>query len=169
MVIVAKENMDEYLTISPDIAQTAIELMKFYVDTKKLLYGFPLNTIPPSHEINVGPSVSQLIHPIEQNMRDNNLSTTGNTDNTSVVSAHSGFSTLSSSICPFDGSTVDATINKILLHKYRTISSARLAQILRVRDNLLRISKWPFSRLLCSFHKASWSECRKYKKVYIFG
>ena len=30
-----KQNIDDYVTISPHIAQTTIELMKFYVDTKK--------------------------------------------------------------------------------------------------------------------------------------
>jgi len=51
----------------------------------------------------------------------------------SVVSNYSGFSTLSSSTCSLNGSTIDAIINKILFYRNQTISSARLAQILRVR------------------------------------
>ncbi|CAF0983721.1 unnamed protein product [Rotaria sordida] len=51
----------EYITISPEIAQTAVELMKFYIDTKILLYGFPLIIIIPLRENNIVPSVAQQI------------------------------------------------------------------------------------------------------------
>ncbi|CAF1427877.1 unnamed protein product [Rotaria sordida] len=136
MATLAQRNIDEYLTISPDIAQTTVELMKFYVDTKKLLYGFPLITIPPSEEINIGPSISQQIHTTEQNTELNNpVSNIVNMDNQSVLSNYSGFSNLSSSICPFNGSTVDASIKKILFYHNRVISSTRLAQILRKRQS----------------------------------
>jgi hypothetical protein len=137
MVLLAKENLDQYLTISADIAETTIELMKFYVDTKKLLYGFPLITIPPSEQINVGPSISQQIQTKDDSNEQNNLYHTDSISNKSVVSYCSRLSTLSSSICPFNGSTVDATIEKILSYKYRTISSSRLAQILRVRNYIV--------------------------------
>ncbi len=138
MATLAKENMDDYLTISPEVALTAVELMKFYVDTKKLLYGFPLITIPPSQLINVGPSVSQQINTTEQVIEGNNsYSFIVNNTNRSVVSHYNTFSSVSSSIDPFDGSTFDATIKKILLYKKQTISSSRLAQILRVRYSFL--------------------------------
>ncbi|CAF1513200.1 unnamed protein product [Rotaria sordida] len=136
MATLAQRNIDEYLTISPDIAQTTVELMKFYVDTKKLLYGFPLITIPPSEQINIGPSISQQIHTTEQDTELNNpVSNIVNMDNQSVLSNYSGFSNLSSSICPFNGSTVDASIKKILFYHNRVISSTRLAQILRRQTN----------------------------------
>ncbi|CAF1370045.1 unnamed protein product [Rotaria sordida] len=132
----ARENMNDYLTIQPEIALTTVELMKFFVDTKKLLYGFPLITIPPSQEVNVGPSVSQRINTSEQHIERNNChlyhSIVNNTSR-SVVSHYNGFSSLSSSIDPFNGSTTDATIKKILLYKKQTITGSRLCQILRVR------------------------------------
>ena len=116
----AKENMDEYLTISPEVSLTTIELMKFCVDTRKLLYSFPLITIPSSQDISkVGPSVSQQIYTIEQNSERNlSYSNQSAVDNSkqSVASHYSGFSMLSSSsFDPFDGRTVDAVIKKILL------------------------------------------------------
>jgi hypothetical protein len=131
MAVLAKENIDEYLTIPGEIAQTAVDLMKFYVDTKKLLYGFPLITIPPSQQINVGPSVSQLIQPIQQN-NDLNIDSDMEIDsNKTVITSYSKSSTISSSICPFTGSIVDETIKKILFYKDRTISSSRVAQTYR--------------------------------------
>ncbi|CAF2950321.1 unnamed protein product [Rotaria sp. Silwood2] len=140
MANLAKENMDEYLTISAEVALTAVELMKFYVDTKKLLYGFPLITIPPSQDItNIGPSASQQINIVEQNSQRNvsylNSSAVDNSRR-SVVSHYNGFSTLSSSssssMDPFDGRTTDTVIKKILLYKKQTITSSRLTQILRI-------------------------------------
>ncbi|CAF2877785.1 unnamed protein product [Rotaria sp. Silwood2] len=132
IVKVEKRNIDDYLTISPDIAETTVELMKFYVNTKKLLYGFPLITIPPSEQINIGPSISQHININEQDTETNNFaSKIANNDNQSVLSTYTAFSTSSSSTCPFDGSTADAVITKILLYQGCTISSARVAQILR--------------------------------------
>ncbi|CAF2594636.1 unnamed protein product [Rotaria sp. Silwood2] len=113
MAILAKENIVEYLTISPGIAQTAVELMKFYIDTKKLLYGFSLITIPPAQEMNIRSYISQQIPMVKQKAYD--------TD----------FSTLSLSIYPFDDSTIVTSIKKILLYHDRKISVQRLAQILR--------------------------------------
>jgi len=145
MANLAKENMDDYLTISSEVALTAVELMKFYVDTKKLLYGFPLIIIPPSQDItNVGPSASQQINTIQRNSEGNVFySNSSGVDKSreSVVSHYSGFSTLSSSSSsstdPFDGRTTDAVIKKILLYKKETITTSRLAQILRVRHVFL--------------------------------
>ncbi|CAF1413702.1 unnamed protein product [Adineta steineri] len=132
MAMLAQQNIDEYLTISPDIAETTLELMNFYVNTKKLLYGFPLITVPPLLEINVGPSISQQNNTTEENIQINNSPiNVNNNDNASIFSNHSRFSDLSSSICPFNGSVVDASIKKILFYPYRIISSFRLAQILR--------------------------------------
>ncbi|CAF2980051.1 unnamed protein product [Rotaria sp. Silwood2] len=113
MAILAKENIVEYLTISPEIAQTAVELMKFYIDTKKLLYGFSLVPIPPAQEMNIGSYISQQIPMVKQKAYD--------TD----------FSTLSLSIYPFHDSTIVTSIKKILLYHDRKISVQRLAQILR--------------------------------------
>ncbi|CAF4099861.1 unnamed protein product [Adineta steineri] len=128
----AQQNIDEYLTISSDIAETTLELMNFYVNTKKLLYGFPLITVPPLVEINVGPSISQQNNTTEENIQINNSSiNVNNNDIVSVFSNRTCFSDLSSSICPFNGSVVDASIKKILFYPYRIISSFRLAQILR--------------------------------------
>ena len=140
MAALAKENMDDYLTISPEIALTTVELMKFYVDTKKLLYGFPLITIPPPQDMNVGPSVSQQMNTTDQNIERNIYypdKFTINNTNKSVVSHYSGFSSGSSSVDPFNGATTDATIRKILLYKKQSITSSRLAQILRVRYRFL--------------------------------
>ncbi|CAF1001672.1 unnamed protein product [Adineta ricciae] len=137
MASLAKENMDDYLTISADAALTAVELMKFYVDTKKLLYSFPLITIPPSQDINVGPSVSQQNNSNNRHS-DLNVDYTGSfnpeTSKQSVVSQYTGFSSMqsSSSKDQLDGSTIDAIIMKILQHKKQTITSTRLAQILRI-------------------------------------
>lgn len=143
----AKENMEDYLTISHEAALTTVELMKFFVDTKKLLYGFPLITIPPSEDItNVGPSVSQQINTTDGNPERNLHYSNGSIvdkSRRSVLSHYSGFSTLSSSSSssssfdPFDGKTIDTIIKKILLYKKQTITSSRLAQILRVRQVLL--------------------------------
>ncbi|CAF1291085.1 unnamed protein product [Rotaria sordida] len=131
---IARESMNDYLIIQPEVALTTVELMKFYVDTKKLLYGFPLITIPPSQELNVGPSASHRINTSEQHVERDNChpyhSIVNNTSR-SVVSHYSGFSSLSSSIDPFNGSTTDATIKKILLYKKQTITGSRLCQILR--------------------------------------
>ncbi|CAF4128008.1 unnamed protein product [Rotaria sordida] len=131
---IARESMNDYLIIQPEVALTTVELMKFYVDTKKLLYGFPLITIPPSQGVNVGPSASQRINTSEQHVERDNChpyhSIVNNTSR-SVVSHYSGFSSLSSSIDPFNGSTTDATIKKILLYKKQTITGSRLCQILR--------------------------------------
>lgn len=142
MATLAKENMDDYLTISAEVALTAVELMKFYVDTKKLLYGFPLITIPPVQEFNVGPSVSQQSNMVEQtDVLDRfglDRSLLRNTSR-SVVSHYSGFSAASSSVDAFNGSTVDATIKKILLYKQQTITASRLAQILRVSGRYMFI------------------------------
>jgi hypothetical protein len=137
MAILAKQNINEYITISPEIAESAIELMKFYVDTKKLLYGFPLITVPPTDHTTVGPSVSQQIYPNEVDTELNDAYHTENHSNRSVVSNYSEFSKFSSTFYPFAGSTFDAIIEKILLYKNRTISSTQLAQILRVRDHIL--------------------------------
>jgi len=137
MVSLAKENMDQYLTITPEIAQTSVELMKFYVDTKKLMYGFPLITIPPAQEISIGPSVSQQNNMINQNIDQNNVyQTVQNNSNRSVVSHYSGFSSVASSHDPFYGNVIDATIKKILFYRKQEISSNRLAQILRVSNHL---------------------------------
>jgi hypothetical protein len=137
MAKLAKENINEYITISAEIAESTVELMKFYVDTKKLLYGFPLITVPPTDHINVGPSVSQQIDPIEVDTEVNNAYHIENDSNRSVVTNYSEFSKFSSTFYPFAGSTFDAIIEKILLYKNRTISSTQLAQILRVRDHIL--------------------------------
>lgn len=108
--------------------------MNFFVGTKKLLYGFPLITIPPSQEINVNSSISQQICTTDQDINtNNNHSNTFDNDQKSVISHYNDFSSLSSSDCPFNSSTIDATIQKILLYRYRTITNTRLAQILRVR------------------------------------
>ncbi|CAF2047857.1 unnamed protein product [Rotaria magnacalcarata] len=132
VVLLAQQNLDDYLTISRDIAETAVQLMKFYVDTKKLLHGFPLITIPPPQTINVEPSVSQQnVSPNDNNNINDTASSINSNSNRSVVSSYSGYSSLSSSVCPFNGSTVDATIEKILLYKHQTISSNHLAQLLR--------------------------------------
>ena len=133
----AKENLNDYLTVSADVAQTAIELMKFYVGTKKLLYGFPLVTIPPSEEKNIGPSVSQQILVTDRNIESNeSLSLSTDDINGSVVSSFTGFSCLSSAALndPFTGSIIDASIKKVLFYKYRKITSTRVAQILRVSE-----------------------------------
>ena len=142
MASLAKENMNDYLTISSDAALAAVELMKFYVDTKKLLYGFPLITIPQSQDMNVGPSISQQNNSADQRS-DSNVDFTSslNVDvsRRSVVSQYKGFSGLVSSYStdPLDGSTIDAIIRKILQYKKQTITSSRPAQILRV--NVLSI------------------------------
>ena len=139
-----KDNMNKYLAISSEVALIAVELMKFYLDTKKLLYSFPLITIPPSQGItNVGPPVWQQINTTEQNSERNlsycNQSAIDNSRR-SIVSYYSEFSMLSSSsslVDPFDGRTVDSVIRKILLYKKQTITSSQLAQILRVRHVFL--------------------------------
>ncbi|CAF1326236.1 unnamed protein product [Rotaria sordida] len=117
---IARESMNDYPIIPPEVALTTVELMKFYDDTKKLLYGFPLITIPPSQEMNVGPSASQRINTSEQHVERDNCHPYHcivNNTSRSVVSHYSGFSSLSSSIDSFNGSTTDATIKKILLYK----------------------------------------------------
>ncbi|CAF2073335.1 unnamed protein product [Rotaria magnacalcarata] len=138
MAKLAQQNINEYLTISPEIARTAVELMTFYVETKKTLHGFPLKNDSCLTEIHIGPSASQTIN-IERsneqlndelsNNDDNNNN--NNNDNHSILSNNSKFSSLSSSICPFDGKTIDATIKKILFCHNRIISSNRVAQMLR--------------------------------------
>ena len=139
-----KDNMNKYLAISSEVALIAVELMKFYLDKKKLLYSFPLITIPPSLGItNVGPPVWQQINTTEQNSERRlsycNQSAIDNSRR-SIVSYYSEFSMLSSSsssVDPFDGRTVDLVIRKILLYKKQTITSSQLAQILLVRHVLL--------------------------------
>ena len=135
MAILAKENFDDYLTVSADTAKTAVELMRFYVGTKKLLYGFPLITIPPSQEKNIGPSVSEQILVTQRDTEpDESLSLDTNNINGSVVSSLTGFSSLSATDLnnPMTGSVIDACIKKILMYKRRTITSTHVAQILRV-------------------------------------
>ena len=140
------------MTISPDIAQTTIELMKFYVDTKKVLYGFPLITVPSSETLNIGPSISQHLGSIEGNTQLDSLDfPTNNDDNRSVLSIYSGCSRLPSSLTPFNASVVDATIKKILFNRNRTISSTRLTQILRVRSHILSILILKFSNIFTPF------------------
>ncbi|CAF3443653.1 unnamed protein product, partial [Rotaria sp. Silwood2] len=141
IVKLAQENINDYLTISPDIAQTAVELMKFYVETKKLLHGFPLKNDSSIEERHIGPSASQEANiersneqidgALQNNNNKNNNNNNNNNDNNSVLSNNSNFSSLVSSICPFDGTTMDATIEKILLYNHRIISSNRVAQMLR--------------------------------------
>ncbi|CAF4630988.1 unnamed protein product, partial [Rotaria sp. Silwood2] len=132
IVKLAQENINDYLTISPDIAQTAVELMKFYVETKKLLHGFPLKNHSSIEERHIGPSASQEANIERSNEQiDGALQNNNNNDNNSVLSNNSNFSSLVSSICPFDGRTMDATIEKILLYNHRIISSNRVAQMLR--------------------------------------
>jgi len=168
----AKQNMNEYLTVSTEVALTAVELMKFYMDTKKLLYGFPLITIPPTQEVNVGPSVSQQINVAEQTFviqRPSDYRTTVRNTSRSVVSHYSGFSVASSSVDPFNGSTIDATIKKILLYKEQTITATRLAQILRVSSRCIYSESDIFHRhtIACS---DSWCQCRKCEEnVRLFG
>jgi len=137
IALVAKQNINEYLTIPGDIAESTVQLMKFYVDTKKLLYGFPLITIPPIDRFNVGPSVSQQICTNEEERQHHDLPDVQNHNNGSNASSYSEITRISSSFTAFNGSTFDAAIEKILLYKYRKISSSRLAQILRVRDHTL--------------------------------
>lgn len=125
----AKQDMNGYTTISAETAHTAVDLMKFFVDTKKLLYGFPLVTVPPASETIVGPSVSQHVDIDQQNECQNvNVN-----DYTSVVSNHSAYSNLALSSCSLKGSIVDLVIDKILMHRSRSISATRITQILRVK------------------------------------
>lgn len=134
MAILVKENIDEYLTISAEVAQTTVQLMKFYVDTKKLLYGFPLITIPPSDEIPIGPSISQEINTIQGNDHLIHLNDRHDINkNDNILNKSSRVSNISSSIDPFDGVTFDTCIKRILLFRKRTISSTQLAQMLRVK------------------------------------
>ncbi|CAF3556086.1 unnamed protein product, partial [Rotaria socialis] len=123
MIKLAKENINDYLIITPDIAQTAVELMKFYVDTKKFLCGFPLVNHASLEETRIRPSASQEINierPIE--IKDNLLSIRNSiTDTTTVLSNNSKLSSTISLNCPFDGATMDATIEKILFYPKRII------------------------------------------------
>ncbi|CAF4089393.1 unnamed protein product, partial [Rotaria magnacalcarata] len=123
MIKLAKENINDYLIITPDIAQTAVELMKFYVDTKKFLCGFPLVNHASLEETRIRPSASQEINierPIE--IKDNLLSIRNSiTDTTTVLSNNSKLSSTISLNCPFDGATMDATIKKILFYPKRII------------------------------------------------
>ena len=117
MVKLAKENINDYLTISADTAQTAIELMKFYVETKKLLYGFPLTHHPTSEEVQIGPSASQETNTARTfEVQNSSLSNRNrNSDNTSVLSNNSKFSSSISSCCPLNGETMDAAIEKNII------------------------------------------------------
>lgn len=129
----AQQNLNDYLTISADIAEIAVQLFKFFVDTKKLLYGFPLNNIPSaSQETNIKQSITNVNSLLSQNNNNNININNSQNDNSSVLSRNTSFSSVSS-ICPFDGDTVDEAIRKILFYPERTITSTKVAQILRVR------------------------------------
>lgn len=131
MAFLAKENIGDYITITPGIAETSVELMKFYVDTKKLLYGFPLVTVPPSDRIKVGPSVSQQVvtNRIDIESDGSNVHCI---NNQSIISESSVFSQSTSTSAVIDRITSDAIIEKILLYQDRIVSASRVAQIFRV-------------------------------------
>lgn len=137
---IAKEDMVDYITISAHMAETAVELMKFYVDTKKLLYGFPLVTVPPSDRINVGPSVSQQMMKNQDDIQRRDTFNVDSLSNQSVVSGSSLFSRLSSTSDGIDHSILHAITEKILFYKHRIVSSSRVAQLVRVSDQIIPIS-----------------------------
>lgn len=128
------------MTITAETAETTVELMKFYVDTKKLLYGFPLITVPPSDRINVGPSVSQQVVTNEGDNQGRNKSCVDSLTNESVVSDSSLFSGFTSTFDRINRPILDAIIEKILLYKHRIVSSSRIAQAFRVSDQIIWIS-----------------------------
>ena len=134
MALLAKENIGDYITISPEIAETSVELMKFYVDTKKLLYGFPLVTVPPSDRINLGPSVSQHVVTNGSDMQSSDASNVHSVSNQSVVSQGSVLSQSTSTSSVIDRITFDTIIEKILLYQGRIVSTTRVAQLFRVSD-----------------------------------
>ena len=114
MASIAKENLADYTTITVDIAETAVELMKFYVDTKKLLYGFPLITVPPTDHINVGASVSQQAVVNETDNQPIDLDSVDFHGDRRVGAASSVVTSLELSFDPSNGLTTDKIIEKIL-------------------------------------------------------
>ncbi len=150
MVVVAKQNMVDYTTITAEIAETTVELMKFYVDTKKLLYGFPLIIVPPTDHMTVGASASQEVINNGNDSQGGKSSQIDFHSNQSVVSSCSFFSQLSSTSHISNHSTLNVIMEKILLFKNQSVSSSRIAKIIRVSSQTILISavKIDFYRIL---------------------
>ena len=127
MALLAKENIGDYITITPEITETTVGLMKFYVDTKKLLYGFPLVIVPPADRINPGPSVSQQVVTNEPDNESGDASNVHSLSNQSVVSEAGAFSQFTSGSAVIDCATFDTIIEKTLLYQGRIVSSSRVA------------------------------------------